>query len=116
VKRSLPAIVRVADGVYLPPGAPFPVAVTDAEDLVLLAFLRCPAMSLGKLVDESGVPHAARVLARLVAKYSGRFAAAVRRPRRKGNGGYAARVRNGGPPVVQNRASSRPSRAAHRGA
>jgi hypothetical protein len=87
-----PAIVRVADGCYQPAGAAFPLAVTDAEDLVLRAFLRRPAMDLGELIDQTGLEHAGRVLARLAAKYDGAFAPAIRRPGRRGRGGYAVLV------------------------
>ena len=87
-------IVRVADGCYRPDGAAFPLAVSDAEDLVLSAFLRRPAMSQGDLIDQTGLAHAHKVLARLAAKYGGAFAAAIRLPGKKGNGGYAVLIRN----------------------
>src|SRR5262245_8320234 len=89
-------IVRVADGVYLPPRSDFPLAVSDAEDLVLRAFLRRPAMPLGELQDQSGLEHAAKVLARLGQKYDGAFAPAIRRPGARGRGGYAVLVSEAG--------------------
>jgi hypothetical protein len=106
---ALPTILRLADGVYLPLGATFPFAVTDAEDLVLLAFLRRPAMTLPELVDQSGVAEAGKVLARLVVKYGGSFAAAIRRPGRRGEGGYAVLLADRQPSGI------RPATAACRG-
>jgi hypothetical protein len=85
-------ITRLAAGVYLPPGGSFPLAVTDAEDQVLNAFLRRPAMPLDELQDQSGLEYAAKVLARLAKKYDGAFALAIRRPGARGRGGYAVLV------------------------
>jgi hypothetical protein len=107
-------IIRVADGVYLPPGARFPVAVTDSEDAVLLAFLLHPAMHSEDLVDQSAVPHAARVLARLETKYGGAFRAAIWRPGRRDAGGYAVLVRNQGPTPLRQLSSSRPAQPGSR--
>jgi hypothetical protein len=95
-----PLIVRVADGVFAIPGEPFPVALEDAEDAVACAFLGRPAMSLPELVDRSAVPHAAKVLARLVGKYPALDGTVIRRPKKRGRGGYGVRIRNDGPPLV----------------
>ena len=89
-------IIRIADGVYLPHGGSFPLAVTDAEDQVLRAFLRRPAMTLDELQDQSGLEHAAKVLARLAQKYDGAFAPAIHRPGARGRGGYAVLVADAG--------------------
>jgi hypothetical protein len=98
-----PVIVRVADGCYLPPGAAFPLRVSDSEDLLLLVFVRRPACDLAELQDHSGLPHAARVLGRFAKKYKGAFAPAVSLPGGKGRGGYSVRVRNDGPPLSSKR-------------
>jgi hypothetical protein len=105
-RETPPVITRVADGCYLPPGGDFPLAVTDAEDLVLRAFLRRPAMELPDLIDQTGMGHAGRVLARLLKKYDGAFAPAIRMPGGRGKGGYAVLV------VDQQRSSIRTATAA----
>jgi hypothetical protein len=113
-RKPVPVIVRLADGVYaVEPGDSLPLALTDAEDRVLLAFLRRPAMSLGELVDRSGTTHAPRILARLIRKHP-EFAPCIRLPGRRGRGGYAVRILDRGPPLVQNRASIAPRRPADR--
>jgi hypothetical protein len=85
-------IVRVGPGTYLAPGEAFAVVVSEAEDCVLQSFFRRPAMTLRELVSVSGVSDPAKVLARLVGRYGGSFAPAIRRPGRKGRGGYCVLV------------------------
>ncbi|HZY90688.1 MAG TPA: hypothetical protein VFE78_38045, partial [Gemmataceae bacterium] len=65
-------------------GATFPLAVSPSEDYLLQAFIANPAMRLGQPIDRSGVSGAAKVLARLVAKYGAAFAPAIRRPGARG--------------------------------
>ncbi len=102
---ALPTIIHLGRGVYQPPGAAFPVRVSPSEDFVLGAFLRQPAMTLPELADLSGVAEASigKVVARLVTSYDGAFAAAIRRPGRRGRGGYAIRI------VDQQLSSNRPA-------
>jgi hypothetical protein len=49
-------------------------------------------METKELQKQSGVTNVSRVMDRLVTAYGERFAAAIRLPHRKGNGGYAAKV------------------------
>jgi len=92
--RGAEPIVRIAPGVFLPPGpANFPYRVTASESDVLGAFLRYRALFLEELKSVSGRTHAHKVLARLRGKADGAFAAAIRLPRRRGNGGYAVLIR-----------------------
>jgi hypothetical protein len=53
-------------------------------------------MPLDELQDQSGLEHAAKVLARLARKYDGAFAPAIRRPGARGRGGYAVLVADAG--------------------
>jgi hypothetical protein len=96
-----PVIVRLWEGVYLPPGGGFSVAVDDAEDDVLTAFIERPAMRLPALVDATGHEHAHKILARLTWKYDGRFAPAIRLPGGKGRGGYSVLIREDAPPSTK---------------
>jgi hypothetical protein len=89
---ELPSIVRVADNCWLPPDGGPPVAMDFSEDCVLTAFLARPCWHLPELVRHTGVNHAHKVLARLTTKYGGRFATAIRRPGKRGQGGYHVRV------------------------
>jgi hypothetical protein len=81
-------------------GAGPPVALDPNEHNVLQAFLDDPAgrrptlaaMTEAELRNRSGVPHAAKVLARIGRKY--RFAPAITLPRGKGGGGYRVNVRS----------------------
>jgi hypothetical protein len=110
-QTAVPVIVRVGDGAWLFPGEAFPRALSDDEDQVLTSFLAKPAMTLPELIDRSTVKHAARVVARLLSKYPA-LAGALRRPGGKGRGGYAARVKNDGPPLVHHRDTTVPRPAA----
>jgi hypothetical protein len=69
------------------------VVVDHNEDLVLRAFLKSAALDHMRLVDQSGVVNAQKILGNLTKKYEGRFAAAIRLPKRKGRGGYFVRIR-----------------------
>jgi hypothetical protein len=102
-------IDRLGPGVYRPPGTAFPFRVSDVEDWVLLSFVGRPAMTLAELVDRSGVVHAHKVVRALETKYGGAFAPAIRRPGRRGAGGYAVLVRDLAPGPVHKRATSRPA-------
>jgi len=70
------------------------VEVTEEEHKVLQAFAKTRrAMTQGEIEDEADVTNVSRIVRRLVTAYSGRFATAVRRPGRKGKGGYLIHVR-----------------------
>ena len=103
-----PIILRLADGVYLPPGGRRPLRLEFSENMVLSSFLGRPALTLRELVNRSGVTHASRILARLAAKYDGAFAAAICRPKRRGRGGYFVAVRDAAPTAVHKQAGNAP--------
>jgi hypothetical protein len=71
-----------------------PVAVTEEEHRVLEAFAkRQQPMTRAEIESADLTANAARVMSRLAEAYSGQFKLAIRRPGKKGNGGYYARVR-----------------------
>lgn len=72
-----------------------PIAVPDAEDCVLRAFLRQPAMVGSELENISGVTRPDLVLHRIARKYGKRFAPAIEFPEegRRGTGGYRVAIR-----------------------
>jgi hypothetical protein len=88
-------ILRLGRGVYLPAGAAFPLAVTFPEDCTLAAFVGRPAMHLEELRNRSGVSYADKVVKQLQTKYDAALAASIRRPLRRGQGGYSILVRDG---------------------
>ncbi|MBA4065461.1 MAG: hypothetical protein C0501_17455 [Isosphaera sp.] len=90
---QMPTVYSHGDGSYSCDRAN-PYRVTDEEDAVLKAFLDTnKAMETRHLVDASGVTNVARVVGGLIERYEGRFAAAIRKPEKKGMGGYYIRVR-----------------------
>jgi hypothetical protein len=88
-----PVILRLADGVYLPPGGWRAVRVTFSEDVLLETFLRGLPMTLREMGDTSGITGPHVVLARLARKYGGAFAPAIFLPGRGWQGGYFVSVR-----------------------
>jgi hypothetical protein len=70
------------------------LTLTENEDTVLLAFLEAPGNTLDKpaLIDATGLENAAVILGGLKRKYGGTFAPAIRRPGKRGQGGYHAAV------------------------
>jgi hypothetical protein len=87
-------ILRLADGVYQPPGGGRAYHLEPSEDFVLQAFLRGLPLSQRKLADASGVRHGHKVLARLAAKHGGVFAPCIHLPGKRGAGGYLVAVQN----------------------
>ena len=70
-----------------------PVCVTAEEDWILQAFFNAKhSMGRKELEAASGVTNAPRVLTQLVSAYDGLFKLAIRRPGRRRNGGYYAKV------------------------
>lgn len=70
-----------------------PIALTEEEHKVLKAFAANPtAMTKPELAEAADVENVPRVLADLTKRYNGVFGPAIRRPGRKGQGGYFIRV------------------------
>lgn len=70
-----------------------PVSVTEEEHKVLQAFvLNQTSMTRSELEAAANITNAPRVLTQLEERYGGIFAPAIRRPGRKGKGGYYVRV------------------------
>jgi hypothetical protein len=88
-------IVSLGDLAYQV-GTRRPVTLTENEDNVLQAMLLAPNHTLDKpaLLSTSGVNGAPRVLKRLREKYGGIFGPAIRCPKKKGEGGYHADIRD----------------------
>jgi hypothetical protein len=83
-------IISMGDKVYKI-GESAPVAVTDAEDAVLQAFVQTEAMDERTLARRAG-NDGARVLRGLRQKYDGAFASAIHCPKKKGAGGYRVQI------------------------
>lgn len=74
-------------------GSRDPVTVTYEEDKVLQAFMESSnSMGRAELENRAVIGNAPRAMKLLAERYGGRFATAIRRPGRKGVGGYFARV------------------------
>ena len=70
-----------------------PISVTEEEHKVLQAFVAHPtAMKKSELMEAAELENVARVLTGLTERYAGVFKPAIRRPARKGKGGYFIRV------------------------
>jgi hypothetical protein len=87
-----PVIICLGDRCYQLDGGE-PVSVSQAEDSVLRAFLRTPAMGQKQLIGTSGYEHAVRILRNLVKKYNGALAPAIRLPGKKSASGYYVSIR-----------------------
>lgn len=73
-----------------------PVVVTDEEHKILQLFIHFGwAMTRGEIERKAEVTNAPRIIGRLVTAYRGQFSPAIRRPGKKGKGGYLIRIRNG---------------------
>jgi hypothetical protein len=92
-KAERPAIISMdATWTYQVPGSD-PVLVLEAEDKVLQAFLQHgPCLEWAKLCELIG-ENAPKALRKLVKKYNGCFAPAIRLPGKKGQGAYYVNIR-----------------------
>ncbi len=92
VSGSNPTIWRHAPGSYSVDRAN-QYRVNSEEDNILTAFAESPvAMSSEELKNSSGVTNVSRVIKELSTRYGGVFEPAIRRPTKKGEGGYFIRV------------------------
>jgi hypothetical protein len=75
-------------------GGSEPIYVDEQDDCLLRAFIGHPVLNKPALVERSGIENSRVVTAlnRLTKKYHGVFAAAIRRPGKRGQGGYRAIV------------------------
>jgi hypothetical protein len=72
-----------------------PYVVTDEEHKVLLAFIQShTAMSKDDLEKAAEVYNVPRIITQLFTRHKGMFSAAIRRPGKKGNGGYYIHVKS----------------------
>ena len=70
------------------------ITVTDSEHAILQEFIAVPSMDSELLQKKSGNDRAPRILGTLTTKYNAVFAPAIRRPRRKGKGGYHVSIQD----------------------